>query len=138
MHIFPIPDFAYHDAELLKQTEDGKIGNVTMPDITDDGPKIAELGRFMADFRSEVREALNQVVRKDVYAANLAALEIKIESVIAENRRLSQDLERERTERIQDSEKERTERRNNNGKVLGALFAGGLSLIGWIVQVLSK
>lgn len=98
-----------------------------MPDIIDDGPKIAELGRFMVDFRSEMREALNQVVRKDVYAANLQALEMKIESVASENRRLSQELE-----------KERSERRNSNSKVLAALGVGGLSLIGWIVQVITK
>lgn len=109
-----------------------------MPDIIDDGPRLAEIARNLQDFRSEFRSWKSGVVSKDVYEANMRTLETRIEAIVLENKRISQELERERTERIQEAEKERTERRNSNGKVLGALLAAGLSLIGWIVQVVTK
>lgn len=84
----------------------GKIGTMTMPVLDDNAPSVAELARFIQDFRNEFRSAVETMVRKDVYAANLATMEaklhtmeVKMASVQTENMRLDAELKSDRTGR---------------------------------------
>lgn len=77
-----------------------------MPALDDTAPSVAELGRFIQDFRNEFRSAVETMVRKDVYAANLATMEAKMTimevrtaAVQAENMRLDAELKSDRTGR---------------------------------------
>ena len=116
-----------------------------MPDITDDVPRLAEIARTIQDFRAEWREAMSNMVRKDVYAANMLTLETKIEALAQEARRQSLELEKAKIDLAQEIEKnkmavekESTERRNSNGRVLFAIGAAALSLLMGAFQVVSK
>lgn len=79
---------------------------MTMPAVDDTAPNVAELARFIQDFRNEFRSAVETMVRKDVYAANLATMEakmatmeVKMAQVQAENMRLDAELKTDRTGR---------------------------------------
>lgn len=98
-----------------------------MPDIQDDTPRLAEIARTLQDFRYEFRDAMNSVVRKDVYMADMRTLETRLEAVVSENRRLGIELE-----------KERTERRNTSARYTYAMFVAGLSLLGTIITMVVK
>lgn len=96
-----------NEVDLDNHDRHGKIGFMTMPDATQDiGPSVAELARFIQDFRNEFRSAVETMVRKDVYAANLATMEakmatmeVKMAQVQAENMRLDAELKTDRTGR---------------------------------------
>jgi hypothetical protein len=99
----------------------GKIGFMEMPDTKQDiGPSVAELARYMQDFRQEFRHFGEAVVRKDVYTAERASLEAQVQLL--------------RTEFSSD----RNERRGNNNKILFSILVAGLSLLGNIVTVVLR
>lgn len=99
----------------------GKIGFMTMPDATQDiGPSVAELARYMQDFRQEFRHFGEAVVRKDVYGAERMAL--------------VSDIQLLRNEFNTD----RNERRGNNNKILFSILVAGLSLLGNVIMVVIK
>jgi len=99
----------------------GKIGFMTMPDTMQDiGPSVAELARYMQDFRQEFRHFGEAVVRKDVYAAERASLEAQLQVL--------------RTEFNGD----RNERRGNNNKILFAILVAALSLLGNVIMVVIR
>lgn len=98
-----------------------------MPDIQDDTPRLAEIARTLQDFRYEFRDAMNAVVRKDVYTADMRTLETSMEAIRQENKRLALELE-----------KERNDRRSTNSRYTFALFTAGLSLLGTIVALVVK
>lgn len=70
-----------------------------MPGIDDNGHSIAELARFMQDFRSEFRSTVENMVRKDVYAADKATVEAKMLAQDSETKRLDSELKTDRNER---------------------------------------
>lgn len=114
----------------------GKIGTMTMPDITDDGPKIAELGRFMTDFRSEVREALNQVVRKDVYQAERLAAELQVAALRQEVVRIEAVHKAELARIDRDLVTHHTDHKNFGARLTSAWVTAGFALaVGLILAV---
>lgn len=98
-----------------------------MPDIQDDTPRLAEIARTLSDFRHEFRDAMNAMVRKDVYTADMRTFEAKLETVVSENKRLSAELD-----------KERNERRGTSSRYTLAIFGAGLSLLGTIIALVVK
>lgn len=98
-----------------------------MPDIQDDTPRLAEIARTLQDFRYEFRDAMNAMVRKDVYLADMRTFEAKLETIFAENKRLNFELE-----------KERNERRNTSSRYVYAMFVAGLSLLGTVITMVVK
>lgn len=42
---------------------------MTAPDVQEEPPRLAEIGRMLADFRAEMRSALGELLRRDVYDA---------------------------------------------------------------------
>lgn len=77
----------------------GMIGIMTMAGNDENSPSVAELARFMQDFRNEFRTAMDSMVRKDVYAANMATNEAKMVAQDAEIKRIDTELRTDRTER---------------------------------------
>lgn len=57
-----------------------------MPGFDDSTPQLGELFRTMTDFRHEVRTLLGDMVRKDVYVAEITALKARVETLEAEKR----------------------------------------------------
>lgn len=98
-----------------------------MPDNQDDTPRLVEIARTLSDFRNEFRDAMNGMVRKDVYASDTRTIEAKIDTVISENKRLNAELE-----------KERGIRQNTNSRYTFGLFVAGLSLLGTIITLVMK
>lgn len=107
-------------ADLANHGRHGKIETMTMPEIKDTGPTLAELGRYMQDFRQEFRHFGEAVVRKDVYQAEQAAIKSDVSVLRAE------------------FNTDRSERRGNNNKILLAILVAGLSLISNIIMVVIK
>lgn len=81
-----------------------------MPPYEEDVPRLAEIARTLTDFRNEFREALTAMVRRDVYAAEMRALEqkfvtatealeMKIAQAMNENKRLSSEISGDRDDR---------------------------------------
>lgn len=68
----------------------------------DDAPRLAEIARNIADFRLEFRAFTTEVVRKDVYTAHMAAIQMQIDRLDRENGQLEQEMERERQEKAAD------------------------------------
>lgn len=91
-----------------------------MPDIPDSGPSLAELGRYMQDFRQEFRHFGEAVVRKDVYQAEQAAIKSEVGVLRSE------------------FNNDRSERRGNNNKILFAILVAGLSLLGNVTMLLVR
>lgn len=68
----------------------------------DDAPRLAEIARNIADFRQEFRAFTGEVVRKDVYSAHMAAIQMQLDRLAKENSQLELDMERERQEKTAD------------------------------------
>jgi hypothetical protein len=85
--------------------------------IPDDTVTINEIGRNLTDFRNEVRTALSQVVRTDVYRA---------EQVAVETRMAALEKARER-----DDQDRAAARRSTQGAIVAAFvsFVGSLLLV---------
>lgn len=70
-----------------------------MPDIVDDGPKLAEIFRNLLDFRSEFRDAVNTMMRKDLHERDMRFMEARNIALEADIKRLGLEIEADRTER---------------------------------------
>lgn len=71
-----------------------------MPEQVDqDNPRLGEIFRSLQDFRSEFREAMSGMVRKDVYAADSRTFDTRISGIEDDVKRLAGDLQSDRTQR---------------------------------------
>lgn len=121
-----------------KRTIRGKIGFMTMPVVEHEEPRMAEVVRIVTDFRAEFREAMNTVVRKDVYQANLDALKSELAAARGDLIRQDLELRRELTRLDSELQQDRQERRNLRTGLIVATFAAGLSMLGTIIQAVMK
>lgn len=125
-------------ADLVYAELHGKIGNMTMPGIEDDAPRLSELVRIMTDFRAEFRHAMETVVRKDVYAAERAAAELQIVSLKQEIARLDREIIARHAELKSELVTHGTDHKNYATRMAGAWITAGLSLLVGIVLALVK
>jgi len=105
-----------------------------MPGVDYEEPRMAEVVRIVTDFRAEFREAMNTVVRKDVYMANMDTLRAEMAIIKAENARLDAELRQDRLERSRDL----TERRNLRTGLILAASGAGFSMIGTAILAVMK
>lgn len=96
--------------------------DMTMPAFDDGTPSLAEIGRMLKDFRDEWRQGVQELVRKDVYAAHVANLETKIATL-------------EAALKVTDAKFEKAEQAKSTQRNLlyGTALAAGVSLLGWIL-----
>jgi hypothetical protein len=111
---------------------------MTMPVVEHEEPRMAEVVRIVTDFRAEFREAMNTVVRKDVYQANLDALKSELAAARGDLIRQDLELRRELTRLDSELQQDRQERRNLRTGLIVATFAAGLSMLGTIIQAVMK
>lgn len=92
--------------------------------LDDDAPRLSEIARTIADFRSEFRDAIGNMVRRDVYDAHRQTTEVKITAIEAELRRTQAD-----------AEKDQAARATMKNIMIGALLSGIVSLTVSIILV---
>jgi hypothetical protein len=102
----------------------------------DDGPRLAEIARTISDFRSEFREAISGMVRRDVYIAEMRVLEVRIENLAIEQRRIESDASAEVHRVDTEIEKDRIDRKTLRNQVTGAGLTALVSLVLLAVNVL--
>lgn len=99
-----------------------------MSGLEEDIPRLAEIHRSIQDFRSEFREAMKMMVRRDVYEANMQTFALRVENTERSITGLQQELDGMR--------KEREESRNSNRSLaIGVAVPGILSFIGMVIQL---
>lgn len=97
--------------------------DMTMPAYDDtDAPRLSEIARMLKDFRDEWRQGVQELVRKDVYAVHIAALEAKISNLDSKIGTLET--------KIKESE---ASMRFKQNLLYGTALAAGVSLLGWIL-----
>lgn len=111
---------------------------MTVPVYDDEAPRLAEIGRAIGDFRNEFRSALSQMVRRDVYDANMQTIGVQMEALRSENARLNNEIDRESIRLTSEIEKDRTERKTSRNIVYGAALSSIVSFVVVIVQALVK
>lgn len=109
-----------------------------MAEIQDDVPRLAEIARTLADFRSEFREAVSGMVRRDVYIAEMRTLEVKIEGLVQEAKRLERDIYEETKRLDAEIERDRGERRTIRNQILGVGLTAAVSVILFILQAVIR
>jgi hypothetical protein len=97
--------------------------DMTMPAYDDaDTPRLAEIARTLKDFRDEWRQGVQELVRKDVYAVHINALEAKIASLDT------------KISALENGNKEADQLSKSRLTLLyGTALAAGVSLLGWIL-----
>ena len=93
-----------------------------MSGLEEEAPRLAEIARTIKDFRQEFREAMQGVVRRDVYEANMQTTKLHIDNAVA--RIQSLEMELDETRRTKDND-----RKSLRNLALSALFPAGLSLL---------
>lgn len=109
-----------------------------MPETPDDVPRLAEIARTLSDFRSEFRDAVSGMVRRDVYIAEMRTLEVKIEGLFQENKRLERDIIEETKRLDTEIERDRGERRSIRNQIIGVGLTAALSIILLILQAVVR
>jgi len=97
----------------------------------DDGPRLAEISRTLSDFRNEFRSAMLEVVRKDVYSAHMASIQLQLDMQAQESKRLAEQLERDRTDKA-------TDRRAVRNAGLSATLSVGVAIIMLVIELVIK
>lgn len=98
-----------------------------MPAYDDaDAYRLSEIARMLKDFRDEWRQGVQELVRKDVYAAHIAALEVRIGGLEARIAGIETSLK--------DADNVTKGRQN---LLYGTALAAGVSLLGWILTALA-
>lgn len=69
-----------------------------MPVHDEDIPRLAEIARTLTDFRAEFRNAMTEVVRKDVYSAHMASMQLQLDTLREEIRRILEERNSDRRE----------------------------------------
>lgn len=111
---------------------------IPVAEIQDDVPRLAEIARTLADFRSEFREAVSGMVRRDVYIAEMRTLEVKIEGLVQEAKRLERDIYEETKRLDAEIERDRGERRTIRNQILGVGLTAAVSVILFILQAVIR
>lgn len=93
--------------------------------------QLAEIARNLIDFRHEFRNFVNEVVRKDVYSANMASIQMQLDSISKENKRLEEEMERERQEKVAD-------RRETRKALVTAALSVAVAVIVLIMEIVIK
>jgi hypothetical protein len=109
---------------------------VTMPE-PDDVPRLAEISRTLSDFRSEFREAISGMVRRDVYMAEMRTFDVRLENLALELKRIENDANTEIRRVDTDIEKDRSERRTLRAQVIGAGLTAAVTFIFLIIKAWS-
>lgn len=98
-----------------------------MPAYEDaDTPRLAEIARTLKDFRDEWRQGVQELVRKDVYAVHINALEARIAGLDSEITTL-------KTNMAAQSLHADTASKSRQNLLYGTALAAGVSLLGWIL-----
>lgn len=97
----------------------------------DDVPRLAEIARTISDFRAEFRSAISDMVRKDVYTAHMASVQLQMDSLKQEIKRLDLELEKDQSDRVSD-------RRSLRNVTVGAILSTVVAIIVLILEVLVK
>ena len=108
-----------------------------MPE-SDDVPRLAEIARTLSDFRSEFRDAIGGMVRRDVYTAEMRTLEVRIENQALELKRIESDNNAELKRIDNEIDKDRNYRKSLQTQVFGAGLTALVSLALLVVQVVVK
>jgi hypothetical protein len=95
----------------------------------DDGPRLSEIARTLSDFRHEFRAAMTEVVRKDVYGAHMSGVQLQIDNLAKENKRLADEIERESKWLLEEIERDRVERATDRREVRKAFLTASLSVV---------
>lgn len=90
----------------------------------EDTPRLAEIARTLSDMRAEFRSALEGMIRRDVYNADMRTQDVKINGLQSQVSQLGAELE-----------KERQQKSNTRNTMLTAVFTAGLSLVVTIVSI---
>jgi len=126
------------EADLANHDLHGTIGTMTMPDITDDAPRLSELVRIMQDFRAEFRHAMETVVRKDVYAAERAAAELQIVSLRQEMMRMEAAQKAELVRLDREITTHHIDHKSQRNQMMFSWITAGLSLLVGLVLAVVK
>ena len=92
-----------------------------------DPPRLAEIMRQIQDFRAEFREAMNNMVRRDVYEAQMQTVKLRIDNTDAANKQLSQEFD-----------EDRKERKSTRNLAVGVAVPGLLSFLAILADLLVK
>lgn len=95
--------------------------------LEDDAPRLSEIARIIADFRSEFRDAVGSMVRRDVYDAQRQTTDVKISTIEAELRRTQVEAEKDRAARV-----------TMKNIMIGALLSGIVSLAVSVILIVVK
>lgn len=95
--------------------------------VEDEAPRLAEISRFIQDFRNEFRESVKSMVRRDVYDANMQTMQLQINTLDA---RISA-LQRERDE---DENKQRSTRALAIGIAIPGAVSFLIAVINWLMR----
>lgn len=104
----------------------------------DDIPRLAEIARTISDFRSEFREAIGGMVRRDVYTAEMRTLEVRIENLALELKRIESDSGAELKRVDNEIDKDRNYRKSLQTQIFGAGLTALISLALLVIQVVVK
>jgi hypothetical protein len=111
---------------------------VAVPTFDEDIPRLAEIARTLSDFRMEFRNFSTEVVRKDVYGAHMASIQLQMDALGRDNKRLSDELDKEREERQKDRHDRETDRRSFRNVGVGAALSAVVAIIVMIMGLLVK
>lgn len=101
--------------------------------LDDDAFTLAEIARTLKDFRLEFRNFSVDVVRKDVYTAHLSNIQMQMDALARDNKRLADEVERGDRRLSETMERDRQEKANDRREVRKAVWSAGLSLMVAIV-----
>jgi hypothetical protein len=102
-----------------------------VPTHDEDIPRLAEIARTLSDFRAEFRSAITDMVRKDVYSAHMASMQLQIDALKQDNRGLREELEKDRSDLAND-------RRSLRNVTVGAILSTVVAIVVLILEVLVK
>lgn len=102
-----------------------------MPTFEEDSPRLAEIFRNLTDFRNEFRSVIVDMVRKDVYSAHMASMQLQIDNLGRDNKRLAEEFEKYRNDQEND-------RRSLRNVAIGAVLSTVVAIIVLVLQLLLK
>jgi Sec-independent protein translocase protein TatA len=98
-----------------------------MSGLEGDPPRLAEIMRQIQDFRSEFREAMGAMVRRDVYEANMQTVKLRQDNTDADVQQLSREVS-----------EDRKDRKATKNLAIGIAVPGILSFLAFIADLLVK
>lgn len=95
--------------------------------MSDETPGTAEIYRILQDFRNEYRSSQVLVVRRDVYEANMATVNLRHDNLMAAVKAIQEEADEDRKER-------RAIRRWAIGISLPGILSLLIAVIGWLIK----